>query len=892
MGRDPIGQREAASGSDRRLLAAAGLFLFGLLITVGVVAGSVLLRSFARLEEEDAQNDALQVAGALMADLASLENTTADWAFWDDARQFVQQPTPAFEAANLNLESLDNLRINTLVFLDNSGRIVCARSFDLETRTPAPLRAEALKPDRFALPPSAGQRDGCSGLLLTPDHIMLVAARPILNSKRQGPAAGTLLMARWLTATELERLSAITHLRIVLWRLDDGKCPNEVRSLASDLCNGNRVAACLLDGDTVKGYAILNDFAGDPAVLVETRAPRLIHHAGTHAVRYLVAGVVTVGLLFGLAGLLLVRCLAASQRAVRRRAEFEELIARVAARFLRLAPQKMDDAIRDSLGEIAAFAGASHCCLFQLSQDGATAACTHAWGCNSAESTAVACGSLRRDDFPWAAARLEQGESVAVTSLSQLPAAAAGEKAALEARGLRSLLVVPLVTRDGPRGFLGLATAAGERAWAEEDHLLLQMAGVVFAKAMEQRRADEELIEANQRLEKALDELRATQEQIVQQERLSALGQMASGIAHDFNNALLPILGYTDLLLTVPETLGDPLETREMLQTVCNAARDAARVVRRLSDFYRRRDAAERLEAVDLGKTIQDAARLSQPRWKDQALAEGRNIALSIRTHGEPWVLGDPSELRQMLLNLILNAADAMPDGGTISIQARRDDDAVLIEVRDTGVGMTDEAKRRCFDPFYTTKEGRGSGLGLAMVYGIVHRHGGTIRVESAPGEGSAFLIHLPALRGGTSPTAPTSPGEGHPRSKPLHVLVVDDDVVVRRVLQSFLETDGHQMVGAANAEEALEKLRGAAFDLVILDRAMPGMSGTELAAVIKRDSPGQRIIMLSGFGDTMATSGEAIPCVDLLLTKPICHEELAAAIRSCLAGAPGRLTG
>lgn len=885
--RDPVGRREAAMGSERSLLAAAGLFLFILLVTLGIVAGSVLLRSFARLEEEEAERDALQVAGAVMADLTALENTTADWAFWDDACQFVQKPSPAFEAANLNLESLDNLKVNTLVFLDASARVVCARSVDLEARKPAPLQAEAIKPERFALPPSAGQRDGCSGLLLTPEHIMLVAARPILSSRREGPAAGTLIMARWLTPTELERLSAITHLRIALRRLKDGQCPDEVRSLASRLCGAGH-AACLPEGDTIKGYTILNDFAGKPAVLVETRAPRSIHRAGLHAVRYLIAGLVIVGLVFGLAGLILVRRLAASQRAVRHRAEFEELIARVAARFVRLAPQEMDEAVRASLAEIGGFASAGCCCLYQLSQDGATATCTHAWRSDAVEAPGAPCGSLCLGDFPWAAARLARGESVAVASLSSLPAEARAERAALEARGVRSALAVPLVARDGPRGFLGLGSVVRERGWAEEDRLLLQMAGMVFAKALEQRRAEEELTQANLRLEATLHELRATQEQAVQQERLSALGQMASGIAHDFNNALLPILGYTDLLLTVPETLEDPREAREMLQTVCNAAKDAARVVRRLGDFYRRRSAAERLEAVDLCRVIQDAARLSQPRWKDQALAEGRNISLIIRTQDEPWVLGDPSELRQMLLNLILNAADAMPDGGTISIHARRDGREAVVEVRDTGVGMADEAKRRCFDPFYTTKEGRGSGLGLATVYGIVHRHDGTIRVESAPGCGTTFLIRLPALRDVASPAA-HRPQEERPRPKPLRVLVVDDDVVVRRVLQSFLETDGHQMAGAADAAEALEKLRGAAFDLVILDRAMPGMSGIELAATIKRDSPGQRIIMLSGFGDTMATLGEETPCVDLLLSKPICHEELAAAIQSCLAANPER---
>jgi signal transduction histidine kinase len=382
--------------------------------------------------------------------------------------------------------------------------------------------------------------------------------------------------------------------------------------------------------------------------------------------------------------------------------------------------------------------------------------------------------------------------------------------------------------------------------------------------------------ESKQRLEQVLKELRAAQERVIQQERLHALGGMASGIAHDFNNALVGILGLSELLLNRPENLEDKQKARRYLEMINTTAKDAGGIVNRLREFYRHRENREAFGVVDLNALVEEAISLTQPMWKAQA--EAKDAAISIRKDLQaiPPVTGNAGELRELLTNLILNAVDAMPRGGTIGIGTRHDNDQVVLEVSDTGTGMTEEVRRRCLEPFFTTKGAHGTGLGLSMVYGTVQRHHGSIDIKTEIGKGSTFIIQLPCQAARPRPEdqqVPTSPLQN------LHVLLVDDEAMVRNVIGEYLKIDGHTVEAADGGQDGLDKFHAGQFDLVVLDRAMPDMNGDQVATAIKSTHPAVPVLMLTGFGAMMEGNGERPTAVDLVIGKPVTIDGLRAAV-------------
>ena len=394
----------------------------------------------------------------------------------------------------------------------------------------------------------------------------------------------------------------------------------------------------------------------------------------------------------------------------------------------------------------------------------------------------------------------------------------------------------------------------------------------------ERRRAEEALIQTNQRLAEALQELRETQQQIIQQERLHALGRMASGIAHDFNNALAPILGFSELLLIRPEMLEDRERTRSYLQMINTAAKDSATVVGRLREFYRYREEAESALPVVLNDLVQQVILLTQPKWKDQALAAGVNVKIQTDFKNTPTISGNESELREMLTNIVFNAVDAVVEqkGGTLTFRTFQKDNSVVLQVIDNGVGMTEEVRLRCLEPFFSTKSEHGTGLGLGIVYGIVRRHGGKIDIESEVGRGTTVTISLPVHKDEAVPEPKPWDAAGKLNKR---ILVVEDEPLVREVISVYLSTDNHEVTTAVNGAEGLEKYRAGTFDIVLTDRAMPQMNGDQLAEAIKKIDPKMPIILLTGFGDIMLGSGEKPTGVDMILSKPFTMSQLREAI-------------
>lgn len=421
----------------------------------------------------------------------------------------------------------------------------------------------------------------------------------------------------------------------------------------------------------------------------------------------------------------------------------------------------------------------------------------------------------------------------------------------------------------------------GEVRWIEEFTSQIEYDGkpavqTAFVDITERKQAGDDLVRSNILLHEALDKLKTTQDQVIQQERLRALGQLASGIAHDFNNALMPLMGYSELLLNVPNILEDKEKTRDYLKLINIAARDAKNVVKLLRQFYRAREEDEALIPVDLNKLVEESIQLTQPKWKDQAQAGNVTIEIETDIQEIPTINGNEAELREVLTNMIFNAVDAMSTDGTIYISTKTDAEFVILELRDTGVGMDKEIMQHCFDPFYSTKGEDGTGLGLAMVYGIIHRYGGSIQIESEVGKGTTFIVRFPMAEQNDERDIQES---SEPPMRLLNVLVVDDEPIVRDIVTEYLAADGHTYKIATKGQEGLKIFGNGNFDLVITDRAMPSMNGMKLAASIKDIEPNTPVIMLTGFGDMMQATDEMPEGVDWVISKPITLQKFREAL-------------
>ena len=380
-------------------------------------------------------------------------------------------------------------------------------------------------------------------------------------------------------------------------------------------------------------------------------------------------------------------------------------------------------------------------------------------------------------------------------------------------------------------------------------------------------------------LQQAYEELRRTQQTMMQQERLRVLGQLASGVAHDINNALSPASLYAEMLVDQNTDIGE--ESRERLKLIRSAIEDAARTVSRMKEFARLRDEAAVLAPVNLVDLVRHAVALTRSSWHDSQQRLGTVVALeTVFEPGVPAVLGAESEIRDAVVNLILNSVDAMPQGGTLTLAASSIHTAghasgaigsVVLEVKDTGTGMSEEARRRCLEPFFSTKGKRGTGLGLAMVYGMMQRHGGELEIDSAPGRGTTVRLVFPP-----SPTREASVAEVVLRrpTRRLRLLVIDDDPLVLQTLREMLAGDGHQVTAADGGQAGIEAFaaalaRGEAFDVVITDLGMPYVDGRRVAASIKVAAPGTPVILLTGWGQDADVRDDQSIMADTVLGKP-----------------------
>ncbi len=445
----------------------------------------------------------------------------------------------------------------------------------------------------------------------------------------------------------------------------------------------------------------------------------------------------------------------------------------------------------------------------------------------------------------------------------------------LATAGLRSVVFAPLTVENQVFGIL-VCARRGDHAFSSGECEFLRQLSEHVALASHQVR----LYGA---LQQAYDDLRQSQHTIMQQERLRALGQMASGIAHDINNAISPISLYTESLLEREPNLSE--RARNYLTTIQRAIDDVARTVSRMREFYREREAQLTLERVEINRSVLQVVDLTRPRWSDQPQQRGLMVDLQTDLmENLPDIMGAEHEIRDALTNLIFNAVDAMPAGGALFVRTRALDGAerVVIEVTDTGVGMDDDTRRRCLEPFYTTKGERGTGLGLAMVYGMIQRHSAELEIDSAIGRGTTVRLIFPAQSASLIAADPAM--QAPPPARRLRILLVDDDPLLIKSLQDTLQDDGHVITAASGGRAGIDAFTAAAqraerFDVVITDLGMPHVDGRKVAASIKALSPATPVILLTGWGQRLIAANESHPHIDKVLAKPPRLHELRAAL-------------
>jgi signal transduction histidine kinase/CheY-like chemotaxis protein len=559
------------------------------------------------------------------------------------------------------------------------------------------------------------------------------------------------------------------------------------------------------------------------------------------------------------------RALRAAHEADERRLDVARALATVSRSLLAGAAEAEGEELRRAMEIVARLAGAEHGALITFGVARGSRNERFEWAVEDYPRPKTL-------SLPWAARQLFLGQVVVIEDGRELPAEAGAERADMLSRGVLAAVALPL--REGSE-LIGAVTLSSRapRSWPEEDLSWLRIVADLFALALRHRWTEQALA--------------ARQSQLLQAQKMEAVGRLAGGIAHDFNNLLTVIAGNAASLAeaTAPES-----DSGEDVREIQLATERATALTRQLLSFGRPKVLTHRV--FDVNQVIQGLAGLMRR-------VLGEDVEVALRLDPELWpVVGDPGQLEQVLVNLAVNARDAMPRGGTLRIATLRralrglnaqrlgiaDGDYVMIAVSDTGTGMTDDTRSRAFEPFYSTKgpEG-GTGLGLSIVYEIARRWGGGIEIESAPGAGTTVRMDLPRAVG--TPIAPSErplSGSGGSES----VLVVEDDGGVRRLLVRTLESGGYRVTAAADGVEALERIAGAeaSTDLLVSDVVMPRLSGLELARQLRAKNPRLRVLLISGFPERIAD--DAAPSyADGFLQKPFAPREILEKVREVLEG-------
>jgi PAS domain S-box-containing protein len=562
-----------------------------------------------------------------------------------------------------------------------------------------------------------------------------------------------------------------------------------------------------------------------------------------------------------------------AQEALRRRLVVEQLATTMSTRFIRLPAQEIDDEITRSLADIARFVGAEVCYLNLYGHGGETLAARYEGGAAERFSYTVEVGSSLAH-FAWAIAQLREGNIVDMPDVSHLPPEAAPTAQALSSYGVRSALTIPVIHEGQLVGSLGL-NASEPKRWPEEDRSLLILAAHILCNILERRQADQ-----------ANEQLRA---QFLQAQKMEAVGRLTSGIAHDFNNLLTAINGFTELLQF---DLAPDHPAQVKLERILDSGQRAASLVAQLMAFSRKQILEPKL--FDLNNAVRGTHNLLRR-------VIGEDIELVTRLEPALWpVEADATQVEQVIVNLAVNARDAMPGGGRLTIETSnvtlddayaaahldaRPGDHVMLAVSDTGTGMSKDVQAHLFEPFFTTKEvGKGTGLGLATVYGIVKQSGGNIWVYSELGIGTTFKVYLPRAQGPCQTDADLQTGADAPSGHET-ILVVDDNTGLRNLACQVLRRQRYHVLEASHGQQALQLAAECTgpIQLLLADVVMPGINVRQLADELRQSHPALKVLLMSGYADDDIVGRGVLEPGVAYLQKPFSLLNLARKVRTTL---------
>jgi signal transduction histidine kinase/ActR/RegA family two-component response regulator len=562
------------------------------------------------------------------------------------------------------------------------------------------------------------------------------------------------------------------------------------------------------------------------------------------------------------------RALAERSSALQERVTFESLVTDISAHFINLPSDRIDRSINQALARLGDHTGADRAYILLFGADGSALERSHGWHRAGIRAPVGCRGDMLVGESPAGLERFVQQGSLHVPSVGALPSIP--EKISLAEHGIRSWLCLPMWCAGKRVGLLGFDAVQAEKRWSDDDIALLRTVGEIFANALERKRAEAER--------------EALESELQHAQRMEAIGTLAGGVAHNFNNILGAILGYGEMAL---DALPADSRPRRYIQQVMIAGQRGKGVVDQILAFSRRGEHEQRSTRMQtvVGEAV-DLLRASLP----------ATLAIRLQLEADDAaVLGDPTQLQQVVVNLATNAAQTMQGRGTLAIALDTVDLAadlalshgtlvagryVRLTVSDAGQGMDDATLERIFEPFFTTKAAdSGTGLGLSTVHGIVANHGGAINVRSRPGAGSAFEVYLAqtetSAASGEQAEAPTPRGRGET------VLLVDDETPLVLLGEEMLAALGYEPVGFDSSAKGLAAFRADPdrFDLVLTDEIMPGMTGTQLAVALHRIRPELPIVLMTGHGGPPQAHRLRAAGICEVLRKPLSSADIASAL-------------
>jgi PAS domain S-box-containing protein len=837
--------------------------VFGLVGGLYALARVVLLRGYSNLEANFARQDMDRVSSVLANEIATLGRTNADYSSWNETYWFLQGKRPTYPASDLPPNTLGQLRLNFVVILNKSGREVFSRGYNLKTLEEEPIPPDLRNHFKPGSPLATHEEESSdvSGILMLRSGPVLVDSQPVLTSNSEGPIMGTLVMGRALDADEVLRLGEMTHLTIDLKRMDTLESQLDPHSAASKIARPNLVRVEAEEKDSVCAYEEMTDINGQPAFVMKVTIPRNIYQQGQTTLLQFLLLLLAAGSAFGAVTLYLLE---------------RTVISRVA-----------------NLSE-------------GISQIGASGHLSGRLEVTGKDELAFLGGAVNGmlEDLERAQRERDRDRARLGTVMDKMPAVlwttdkdlqfTSSVGAGLEPLGLRTNQLVGASVHDYfrmPDPEFGPLAAHRKALAGEAVTYEMDWGNRAFESHVQALRDPEGQTIGVIGVALDITDRKQLADQLRQSQKMQAVGQLAGGVAHDFNNLLMVVKGHAELLLgRIPSS--SPL--RHSVEQMDKAADRAASLTRQLLAFSRMQVLQPRV--VDLNEVVGGMTKMF-------SRVIGENIEMAFLPGSNLGrVKADPGQIEQVLLNLVVNARDAMPEGGRVTIEtsnveldreysAKHHDMQpgpwVMLTVSDTGCGMEAETQSRIFEPFFTTKaQGKGTGLGLATVYGVVKQSNGFIYVYSEVGHGTTFKIYLPEVTADVDSDVSDKPAAPPPRGSET-ILFVEDEESVRELVRDYLRGTGYRVLEAVDGVQALKVAAAhkGTIEILVTDVVMPRLSGRELASRITAQRPRVKVLYISGYTDDTIFRHGVLEGGVAYLQKPFNLKAIAQKIREVLDG-------